>query len=245
VSRAAALLYDVIDELNGLSELGSDIIESIPRAVWLKALLAHGAHWGTAGTTLEGILRTPENSRQFKEYLTRLLGYGSIDVERVRECTAYRATALSCGVLTKDLSHIHRFPLPPSLSGQRGKRRLTVTLAWLTPVNPRHQNWRRADLWFAPPSDPLRIERQQADWRAVQRGTLQHEILAGEDAAVYVDGASLEVQVSCRADAGALEEHVPYALVITLEVAEEIGIPIYDEIRLRIQERVQVAASSS
>jgi hypothetical protein len=243
VSRAAALLHDALDEIRELSGPDSDIIESIPRAVWLKALLAHGADWGTAGTLLDGILRTPENSRQFKEYLTRLLGYGGIDVEKVRECTAYRATALSCGYLSKDLSHIHRFPLPPSLSGQRGKRRLTVTLAWLTPVNPRHQSWRRADFWFAPPIDPLRVERKQADWRAVRRGTLQHEILEGEEAAVYMDGASLEVQVSCRADAGALEESVPYALVITLEVAEEIGIQIYDEVRVRVQTPVQVVAS--
>src|SRR4249920_3135237 len=94
---------------------------------------------GRICSVLERILRTAENSRQFKEYITRLLGYGAVDVERVPECTAYRATAISCGVLTKDKSHIHRFPLPPSLSGQHGRRRLTITLAWMTPVNPRHQ----------------------------------------------------------------------------------------------------------
>lgn len=120
---------------------------------------------------------------------------------------------------------------------------MTITLAWLTPVNPRHQSWRRADLWFAPPREPLYIERQQADWRAVQRGTLQHEILEGADAAVYVDGANLEIQINCRSDAGALEEDVPYALAVTLEVAEEVGVPIYEEIRVRVQERVRVATS--
>jgi hypothetical protein len=241
VSRAAGLLHDVLDELRSLA--GGEIIDIVPRAVWLKALIAHSADWGTAGSVLEGELRTAENSRQFKEYLTRLLGYGAVEIERVRECTAYRATAISCGYLSSDQSHIHRFPLPPSLSGQQGKRKLTTTLAWLTPVNPRHQGWRRADLWFTPPEDPLHIGRQQADWRAVQRGTLQHEILEGADAAVYVDGANLEIQVSCRTDAGALEEEVPYALVITLEVAEEIGVPIYEEFRVRVQERVRVAAS--
>jgi len=243
VSRAAALLHDVLDELADLS--GSEIIDTVPRAVWLKALLVHGADWGPAGSVLDGILRASDNSRQFKEYVTRLLGYGPLDIGRVRECTEYRATAVSCGVLSADTSHVHRFPLPPSLSGKRGYRRLAITLAWLTPVNPRHQSWRRADLWFAPPNDPLHVERQQADWRAVQRGTLQHEILEGAEAAVFVDGANLEIQVSCRADAGALEENVPYALATTLEVAEEIGVPIYDEIRVRVQERVRVATSQS
>jgi hypothetical protein len=214
---------------------------TVPRSIWLKALMVHGANWGTAGPVLERILRTSENSRQFKEYITRLLGYGAVNVERVKECTAYRATAISCGVLTKDKSHIHRFPLPPSLSGQHGRRRLTVTLAWMTPVNPRHQSWRRADLWFAPPNDPLRVDRQQADWRAVQRGTLQHEILEGEGAAVFVDGDNLEIQVGCRADAGGLDEEVPYALVTTLEVAEEVGVTIYDEVRARIQAQIRIA----
>lgn len=238
VCRAASLLYDVLDELR--DEAGGEIIDTVPRSIWLKTLLAHGANWGTAGPVLEGILRTAENSRQFKEYITRLLGYGAVDVERVRECTAYRATAISGGVLAKDQSRIHRFPLPPSLSGKRGRRRLTITLAWLTPVNPRHQSWRRADLWFAPPKDPLRVDRQQADWQAVQRGTLQHEILEGEEAGVFVDGTNLEIQVSCRADAGELDEEVSYALVMTLEVAEEVGVIIYDEVRALIQAQVRI-----
>lgn len=243
VSRAAGLLYDVLEELRG--EPGGEIIDTVHRSVWLKALVAHGADWGYAGTILDGILRSTDNSRQFNEHLTRLLGYGAVDIGRVRECTAYRVTALSGGVLNTDQSHVHRFPLPPSLSGQRGHRRLTITLAWLTPVNPRHQGWRRADLWFDPPQNPLRVNRQQADWRAVRRGTLQHEILEGEEASVFVDGTDLEVQVSCRADAGALEEAIPYALVTTLVVAEEVGVEIYNEVRVRVNAaRVRVSPTT-
>lgn len=232
VSRACGLLYDVIDELR--QEPGGEIVDSFPRAVWLKALVAHGAEWGEAGSILTRILKHQNNSRQFKEYVTRLLGYGAIDVNRVQECTARRVTALGGGALGEDESHIHRFPLPPSLSGQHGHRRLTITLAWLSPVNQRHQAWRRADLWFDPPQDPLRVRRQQADWRAVRRGTLQHEIREGERADVFVEGENLEIRVSCRAGAGALEDEVPYALAITLEVAEELGVDIYDEVRAAI-----------
>ena len=233
VSRGCCLLYDVLDELR--DELGGEVIDDIPRAVWLKALVVHGAEWGAAGSILTHILRNRSNSRQFREYITRLLGYGAVDIDRVRECTARRVTVLGGGELRRDESHIHRVPLPPSLSGVRGYRRLTITLAWLSPVNPRHQAWRRADLWFAPPKDPLQVNRQQADWQAVQRGTLQHEILEGDEAGVYVDGASLEIQVSCRASAGALEDEIPYALAVTLEIAEELGIDIYDEVRSIVQ----------
>ena len=232
VSRAAGLLYDLLEELS--EEPGGMIITAVPRSIWLKALVAHGSDWGLAGSTLDEILREGQNSRQFREYVSRLLGYGAVDISRVQECTASRVTALSGGALNKDESHIHRFPLPPSLSGQRGRRRLTYTLAWISPVNPQHQGWRRAGLWVSSPNGPLRVERQQGDWQAVQRGTLQHEILEGEQAAAFEDGANLEIQVNCRADAGTLEEEVPYTLVTTLEVAEEIGVAIYDEVRVAV-----------
>lgn len=168
--------------------------------------------------------------------MTRLLGYGVVDVDRVRECTASRVTVLGGGALREDQSHVRRIPLPSSLSGWRGHRRLTLSLAWISPVNPRHRNWRRAQLWFSPPKEDLGVERRQADSRVVQRGTVQHEILEGESSSDFVDDASLEVRVSCRADAGALEEEVPYALVSTIEVTSDLWVAnIYDEVRAGVQ----------
>ena len=188
---------------------------SVVHDAMLKALLVHSASWGDAGRVLDQILRTAQNSRQFKEYATRLLGYGGIEPERVRECTQRRVTALGGGQLQAEQAHVHRFPLPPGLSGQVGWRRLTITLAWLTPINTARQSWRRADLWFTPPTHPLQIKRHEAEWRAVQRGTVQHEVLEGDRASAFVDGDKLEIRVSCRPDAGALEEVVPYALATT------------------------------
>ncbi len=234
-SRAAGLLYDVLDELR--DEPGGDLIETLPKSVWLKVLLTHAAEWGLAGTILDNTLRSPENTRQFREYVTRLLGYGAIDPNKAKECAEHRVTALSGGALRNDQAHLHRFPLPPSLSGRHCWRRLTITLAWFTPVNPGHQKWRRASLWFEPPIkplNPLKIERQQADARAVKRGTVQHEVLEGRAASAFVDGDSLEIKVNCTADAGALEDIVPYALATTLEVKADIGIPLFEEVRVRV-----------
>jgi hypothetical protein len=232
-SRTASRLYDVLEELR--SEQSGVLIENVPCSLWIKALLAHAANWGSAGSIMEQILKMPENSRQFKEYITRLLGYGAVDADRVSECTPYRVTALGGGQLQADQAHIHRLPLPPSLGGRQGWRRLVITLAWFSPVNAAHQSWRRAALWFTPPSEPLSVNRQQASWQAVQRGTLQHEILEGHHADAFVDGDALEVLVSCRADAGALEDAVPYSLAITLEIAQELGVDIYNEVRVRVR----------
>ena len=235
VSRSAAFLQEVLDDLRSGSD--GEVIDDVPRAVWLKAMIAHGADWGGAGDKLEAILRNPSNSRQFKEYVSRLLGYGTVDFDRVSECAAWRVTAISGGVLGEDESHIHAFPLPPSLNELSIHKRLTITLAWLSPINPRHQAWRRAHLWFDPPKDELKVARLQADHRAVRRGTLQHEILEGRAAATFNQGDALEIQVSCRADAGTLEERVPYALITTLEIAEHLllDIDIYDEVRTAVQ----------
>lgn len=160
-----------------------------------------------------------------------MLGYGSVDFERVKECTVRRVTALGGGKLGVDEAQIHRFPLPPSLSGKRGYRRVTITLAWFSPVNPKHRGWRQASLSFSPPKDALSVKRAQAHWQTVKRGTVQHEVLEGAAAAAYIPGTSLEIRVDCKADSGTLDDTVDYALVVSLEASEEIDIDIYSEVR--------------
>ena len=234
VSRAAGSLYDVLDELR--QDPDGEMIDAVPRAVWLKALVVHGTDWGPAGKTITAVLRDDHGGHRVREHVTRLLGYGVVNVARVRECTASRVTVLGGGLLREEQSHVHRIPLPPSLSGWRGHRRLTISLAWTSPVNPRHRNWRRAQLWFSPPMTELGVKWKQADPRAVQRGTVQHEVLEGESSGEFVTGSNLEIQVSCRADAGALEDEVPYALVTTIEVTSDLWVSnIYDEVRAAMQ----------
>lgn len=236
-TRAAVQLYDEITALR--SEPGGEIIDRVPMATWIRTALVHAAGW-SAVETIESALRTPENAKKYREHVTRIIGYGPIDPEKLGTSTDYRATALGGGILAVDESHVHRFPLPPSLAGKTGGRRLTITLSYFSPVNPAHQGWRRAHLWFDPPMRTLEVKREQADPHAVMRGTVQHEVLEGKRAAVFADGDALEIRVSCRAAAGALEEGVPYALAVTLEVASEIGIPIYDEIAQRVRQVIQI-----
>ena len=236
ISRAAVLLDDVLDDLR--IETGGHIIDKISRAIWLKALVTHGANWGDSISTIKAALYNSDTSAKFREYLTRMLGYGSVDIDTVRECKSYRVTAIGGGYLRDGESHIHDFPLPFSISDKRAFRRLVITLAWLSPVNPQHQSWRRAHLWFSLSKDQvnhLGVNRKQADARAAQRGTLQHEIFEGHVARTFARNTSIGIQVNCRADAGTLEDEVPYALVITMEVAEELGVDIYEEIRTAVR----------
>jgi hypothetical protein len=68
----------------------------------------------------------------------------------------------------------------------------------------------------------------------VQRGTLQHEIFDGSAATAFIDGDSIRIKVNCSKDANSFTDNIPYAIIVSLEVAEGIDMPIYQEIKDRI-----------
>jgi len=52
------------------------------------------------------------------------------------------------------------------------------------------------------------------------------------------------LHVTCKADATErLDQSIPYGLAVTLEVAEGINIPIYEQVQARIRQQVTVATS--
>jgi Subtilase family len=224
------------------AEPGGHALDDAHEAVLIKAMMVHGCSWDEPMTILEPILGGLNGRPPVREYAARFLGYGPSETQRVLNCTEQRATLIGCGDLSDGEAHIYSVPLPPSLSAQLVWRKLTVTLAWLTPVHPLHRAYRRAALWFSPPEDELLVRRTQVDWQMAQRGTVQHEILEGEQATAFVDGRSLAVQVNCRALAGPLDEEIPYAVAVSLEVAEGVAIAIYDEIRARVRIGIPIEA---
>ncbi|NIA11520.1 MAG: S8 family serine peptidase [Nitrospiraceae bacterium] len=235
-SRWANSLFDVISQLR--SQPGASLPSEYD-VVLLKTLLVHGAEWADAGTLYESILKNSQNSRIFKDYVGRFLGYGSANMAKVMACTEQRVTVLGVGKLDNGEGQEFRLPLPPSLSAVTEKRRLTVTLAWLTPVNSTRQNYRIAHLWFSPKNN-LAMDRICADYHAVQRGTVQHEVLESAKAVDFQDGEAIVIKVNCRADAGDIPEPIRYGLAVTLEVAEGIDIPIYQEVRDRLRIRIPI-----
>jgi hypothetical protein len=76
------------------------------------------------------------------------------------------------------------------------------------------------------------------------RGTVQHEVLEGEkQVKAFQDGDEIRLQVICKKDATeTLDQAIPYGLAVTLEVAEGVDIPIYQQIRARIKPQVAIGA---
>ena len=241
LTRAAVQVYEA------LTEAGYEI----PRrhaAVLVKALLVHGAEWGEAGNRLDEVLGPAGRAHlAHRDNIARLLGYGRPDVDRVLDCAAERATLFAYGDLALDVQEEFDIPLPPSIEGSTQIRRLTTTLAWLTPVNVRHQQYRSATLELVPNGDPnfsLAVERLrgQPSHFAINRGTVSHCLFEGEGAIAFLDGGLLRVRVTCRAQAGALDEPVPFGLAISLETAIGSGIAVYDEVRAAIRPAIRATA---
>lgn len=235
-SRGANALFHLIGELRDQS---GNQVPAEYNVMLIKALLVHSADWEDTKEQYTNALRTPDNSRMLKDYLGRFLGYGSANLAKVMTCTEQRITVLGFGELDDGEGAVFRLPLPPSLLAESVTRRLTITLAWLSPTKVTRQNYRVAHLWFDPKSE-LAPERRFADHRAVQRGTVQHEVLEGDKAMAFEDGDAVEIKVNCRADAGNIPAPISYGLAVTLEVAESIALPIYEEVRDRLAVRVPV-----
>ncbi|RAP09299.1 hypothetical protein C2W58_00588 [Bacillus pumilus] len=239
-TRFSAQIYEMLVNLRSNVD-NAQILSDEYITIMIKSLLVHGASWQQAYSLFEETLRKP-NNRTFKDkQVPRYLGYGFVDGSRVLNCTDQRITLLGFSKIKQENGQIFEVPLPPSLSSKKIKRRLTITMSWFTPINANNQKYRQAQLWFNPPGDELQVNRLEADWQAVQRGTVQHEILEGDTAAPFLEEDTLKIKVSCREDAGGLGDiEIPYAIVVTIEVAESLDIPIYNEIRDRLRSIVNV-----
>lgn len=236
-SRGAANAHDVIEALRaGTPELLPGQFDS----VLLKAMLIHGADWGDLESHILNARPDIDDRTKQQSLVARFVGYGLADIERAVTCTEQRATLIGVGKLVNNQAMEFRAPLPPCLIAQTTRRRLTFTLAWLTPISARNSRYRAARLWITPPKEKYGVSRTNYQWQHVRRGTVQHEILDGRHALPFVDGAEVVFKVNCYEDAGPISAPVPFALCVTLEVAEGIALPIYQEIRDRVAVQVAV-----
>jgi hypothetical protein len=250
-SGAAALAGHAIVELLGaIDELKSAFGDRFPEdrldVVLAKAALAHGCSWGSGRQAVEAAMNVLGIGGS-RDRVARMLGYGLGRLDGSIECEPEKVTVFAVGRIGDGQLHSYSFPLPRSLASSIAPRRVTLTLAWLSPINPFHRGYRRAALKLEPAGEAIAskfVAGVETTEPASRRGTLEHEILEGQRAVPYAPDTAIELAVSCRADAGALEDDVPYAVLATLEVPSSFGIQVYEEVReqLRIPLRTAVPA---
>ena len=237
VSHAAGNLYEMLDEV--FLRIGE---EGVPReyaAVLLKAALAHGASWDSLEYARENYYR------EGRDRADRWIGYGVPDFPKVISCSDDRVTAIGFGKLKNSHAHEYRLPFPVDLHSRGVGRKVTATLAYMTPIAFGRQEYRKAQLWFTLEGDNrVAPHRVNTDWQAVRRGTLQHETFAGNSAIPWGDDDDIVLKVSCRqaSTTGAIGGEVPYAFFTTVEVAEPVG-DIYAKVANRLKQKVALRAA--
>lgn len=239
ISHEAMKCFDTLDSV--FYSIDGSHVPYDYTALLIKAMLVHGASWNNI--EIETIKNALQLSGRAEDELHKWIGYGLPNTDRVHECTNRRITLIGYGSLEHGKAHIYQLPLPFNFSRRGIFRKVTITLAYFTPTIQSNQQYRLAQLWFSLEDEAAKLtpERREADWQAVRRGTLQHEVFVGESAYGWNEEGSYDIRVNCREAAGPFPGEVSYSLLVTFETAEGIADDIYSDIVSAIRARDIVA----
>lgn len=245
VTRAAIRLADVAEDL--FEENNEEWVDSPTRAVVLKALLAHGCSWGQTGELLYSVYSGKWQRR--REAVSRALGYGRPDHGRIVSVERNRITLLADDLIAHDELHEYKLPIPRAMINNREVRRVTMTLAWSSPIDPITNRYRgvlveivdedgKRKFWEGleglkengakKPTGPVA--------GSTRKGTLQHLVLEGKKLIQNPTSGEIVIGIQARAELTAFSKiKVPYALAVTLEMAQPIRQDLNADVAARVR----------
>jgi len=161
-TRAAHRIYDAL-----IANYPDDFLalEGRAQALVVKALLIHRSTVPSDARAL--VEEVFAGGRQRNNHVHRLYGFGVPSVDESVACLTSRATLWGVGSIGAGDALNFQFPLPAALSGRAGLRRLTVTLAWFTPIIPGRSAYRSVRLTVEEPIDASDILKQAVPVRLV------------------------------------------------------------------------------
>ena len=229
VTREASLLFDLL-EARSHDRYVSLLPDAMFHPLIVRALLAHACSWGDWQKKLSPELRITSDQRR---NLTPFLGYGRYFPDVARSAVN-RAVVVAGNFIGLDERHSYDLPLPHSIRNKAYCRHLSITLAYWAPATHGLKRYRAAKVYFtAPELGLVQGERVDAYYRAVQRGSLQHEVIDGSKVTAFRDNATFPVHVECMRDGqrdGKIDP-IRYALVVSIETAAETSVTVHDEVR--------------
>jgi Subtilase family len=230
VSRHAARLHDIVDA----------VTEGVPitrrqRASAIKALVLHG-------------VGRFDDLNASSLPLERAVGNGILLRDFSAGCSTNEAVLLFLGQIAAAQEQELAIPLPDGLSVREAKR-IDTTLAWLSPVNWRHRQYRRAALSFVTPEGPIpklgSASGISAEASKAGAATVQHLAWDMEKAWASGQGSAITIRVKCYEQAGGLYgELVDYAAVASIWVAPTIGVDVYSQVRDQVRTPVIIQPTS-
>ncbi len=163
-------------------------------------------------------------------------------------CGSNEAVILFVGSIGAAQEQELLFPLPDGLSLLETKR-IDATLAWLTPVNWRHRQYRRASLSFVKPAGAIpklgTPSGLSAETTTRGASTLQHQSWELRSTFGSGQGSDMRVRVKCYEQAGGLGgRQIDFAVALSLWVAPTVSVDIYNQVRTQVETRVAVRPRS-
>lgn len=226
ISRQAARLHDVVDQITS-----GTAITRRQRASAIKALLIHGTSHPDEGEHLPLVGRAA-------------FGNGAARRDFAEGCVPNEAVVLYVGSIGANEEQELLFPLPDGLSVRESKR-IDATLAWLSPINWRHRQYRKAALSFIKPTGAIpKLDASigvTSDASTRGATTVQRQRWEFEKAIASGQGSDMSVRVKCYEQAGGLlGERVDFAVSLSLWVAPTLGVDVYSQVRTQVEARVVV-----
>ena len=244
-TRTCHRIHDTLEATYGDAFTG---LSHHQRAVLLKALLVHPAHWpGDSASLLREVLG-PADGRQHvrqKDNIRRFLGFGWVDADEAVACAEDRATFWAAGTLLPDRVVNILVPIPQAIGGQARLHSLSATLAWFTPVSPGRKRYRTCRLKILEPDGlgdlAVRAHGDQPDSNQTNRGTLFTRCWRGDRAPVVGPDHSITLTIQRDPDqGGAIDDPIPFGLAVSLAMPGVVG--VYDQVRQRLQPQVRAEA---
>ncbi|MDM3315974.1 S8 family peptidase [Citrobacter sp. Cb220] len=227
-TRRLAILNDTLQEMKAFGY--QDSLSKAPDALILKTMLVHGAEHNGASSALISRYLDTKSRKTFKSDLNQYLGFGSVDESRIHFCADNQATLIYSNVIEAESAQDYFLPLPPSLAAKTVNRRLIVTVAWFSPVNHGHKDYRGAQLWASPAYGTIDLDEIDYYSSHLKNGTVFHDIRRGSRASAFTQGDKLAIRINCYGRAGIKKLKVPYVVIATLDTPG-VALPVYQEVR--------------
>jgi hypothetical protein len=252
ITRSLMHVADAVEDAYAADDV--DWLERPARVPMLKALITHGCTWGSLGRVLEDSY-PPQGSHAWsarRDTIAKFIGYGKPQAGRVVGGEDSRITLLADDVIVSGKLHEYRIPLPSAMLNSREIRSITITLAWTSPVITTTADYRGVALKIVDETGKKgfwagveRGEVLQPNGTTAERGTITHLVLEGTKLkkAALGEGIFIGVQSLAR-HASLLTAEVPYALAVTLEVAQTQRTGLYVEVRDAIRARARSQAQA-
>ena len=226
MTRQAVRLHDVVDEITS-----GQAITRRQRACAIKALLLHGTELPDelAHQPLE-----PETT----------FGNGILTRNYADGCATNEAVLLFLGSIGATEEHEFLVPLPDGL-GVIGTKRIETTLTWLSPVNWRHRQYRKANLSFVKPAGAIPALKTPTGLPSgtTTRGatTVQRQCYELASAFGSGQGSNMSIRIKCYEQAGGLaNEKIDFAVAVSLWTAPALGVDVYSQVETQVQARIPI-----